>query len=248
MSEGSVVVRNWRASAPKAGHESAIIWTILRGASAEGGPDYACMEHISGFVKHTLQGGKTSNCHQHDDAEQFYYVLAGAGEALIGDQRYPVRAGSAVYLPPGLPHQFFAAPGDGWVEHLVVSCPVTRQDGQPRVVNWWEVTPAAGAHGGAVIWPLLESVDETEPQTEQPCLLGFHYLTQQGLVRGQASDRHQHDDKEQVYYILEGQGTMVADDQIYRISEGDGVYLPKGVPHQILNVDHDGWLTYLIVS
>ena len=248
MSESGVIVRNWRDSSPHAGHESAIIWQMLRGRNPDSSAPHECMEHLTSFVKHTLQGGKNSNCHHHDEAEQFYYVLAGSGEALIGERRYPVRAGSAAYLPPKLPHQFFASPGDGWVEHLVVTCPVQRHGSQPRVVNWWEVTPLAGAHGDAVIWPLLESVDETEPDTEQPCLLGFHYLTRQGLIRGKASDRHQHDDKEQVYYVLEGRGTMVAGDAVYGISEGDAVYLPKGTTHQILNDDYDGWLSYLIVS
>lgn len=248
MSEAKVVVRNWRDPDPYVGHESAIIWALLGRRSEENDAPHACMEHIGGFVKHTLQGGHHSNCHQHDNQEQFYYVLAGSGEALIGEDRYPVRAGSAAYLPPGLPHQFSADPQDGWVEHLVVSCKVERQGCEPRVVNWREVVPTAGAHGGAVIWHLLESVDETEPSTDQPCLLGFHYLTQQALVRGKASDRHQHDDKEQVYYVLEGHGTMIANDEVHGISEGDTVYLPRGVPHQIINEAYDGWLSYLIVS
>ena len=248
MSGSSVIVRNWRDPRPYVGHDSAIIWPMLSGREPESCAPDECMEHLVSFVKHTLQGGSSSNLHDHDEAEQFYYVLTGSGEALIGDQRYPLRAGSAAYLPPKLPHQFFASPGDCWVEHLVVTCPVERHGSRPRVVNWWEVTPLAGAHGDAVIWPLLESVDETEPDTEQPCLLGFHYLTRQGLIRGKASDRHQHDDKEQVYYVLEGRGTMVAGDAVYGISEGDAVYLPKGTTHQILNDDYDGWLSYLIVS
>ena len=37
-------------------------------------------------------------------------------------------------------------------------------------------SPFHHAEDEAAIWPLLESVDEPEPQTEQPCLLGFHYL------------------------------------------------------------------------
>jgi mannose-6-phosphate isomerase-like protein (cupin superfamily) len=248
MAEPAVVVRNWRDSDPHVGHDSAVIWSILRQRNPEDSAPHACLEHLSGLVRHALQGGMNSNCHQHEAAEQFYYVLSGRGEVLIGDQRYPVRAGSAAYLPPGLPHQFFADPEEDWAEHLVVTCPVERGESQPRVVNWREVRPAAGAHGAAVIWHLLESVDETEPDTGHPCLLGFHYLTLQALVRGKAADRHQHDDKEQVYYVLEGRGTMIAGDQVRPVREGDAVYLPRAVPHQILNLDYDGWLSYLIIS
>ena len=248
MSEASVIVRNWRDSSPKAGHDSAIIWSMLRRRSDDSDLPWACLEHLSSFVLHTVQGGMSSNLHQHDAQEQFYYVVSGSGEALIGEVRYPMRAGSIAYLPPSVPHQFFANPQEDRVEHLVVSCPVERQGSAARVVNWREVVPKTGDHGDAVIWHLLESVDESEPETDQPCLLGFHYVTQQALVLGKASDRHQHDDKEQVYYVAEGQGALIAGDDLYSIREGDAVYLPMGVPHQILNQAYDGWLTYLIVS
>jgi mannose-6-phosphate isomerase-like protein (cupin superfamily) len=249
MSEPTVVVRNWREPDPHVGHESAIIWSIFRQRNAEKSAPHSCLEHLTGLVKHALQGGQNSNLHQHDQVEQFYYVLKGSGEVLIGEERFPVCAGSAAYLPPAVPHQFFAAPEEGWVEHLVVSCPVKREgSSSARVVNWREVQPETGNHGAAVGWPLLEAVDEPEPVTGQPCLLGFYYLTRQGLVRGKAADRHTHDDKEQVYYVTEGWGTMIAGDEIYRIGEGDVVYLPREVPHQILNEDCDGWLSYLIIS
>ncbi|MFH1571764.1 MAG: cupin domain-containing protein [Gemmatimonadota bacterium] len=248
MSQPAVIVRNWRQARPEAGHDSAIIWAMLRRRSGGSLEPWACLEHLSGFVLHTVQGGMSSNLHQHDKVEQFYFVVSGRGEALIGERRYAVRAGSAAYLPPAVPHQFFADPQVDRVEHLVVSCPVERQGSPARVVSWREVVPRTGDHGDAVIWPLLESMDEAEPQTPQPCLLGFHYLTQQGLVRGKASDRHQHDDKEQVYYVVEGRGAVIAGEAYRPIGEGDAVYLPRGLPHQILNEAYDGWLTYLIVS
>ena len=43
------------------------------------------------------------------------------------------------------------------------------------------------------------SVDEPEPDTDQPCLLKSYYLARQAVMRGKASDFHVHDDKEQVY-------------------------------------------------
>ncbi|MEW6753407.1 MAG: cupin domain-containing protein [Candidatus Latescibacterota bacterium] len=248
MSSAHVVVRNWRDADPHVGHESAVIWSVLESHRPDDPPPHACLRHIRGITRHALQGGMHSDLHAHADVEQLYYVLAGDGEVLIGDRRYPLAPGTAAYLPPGLPHQAFASPDSEWLEHLVVSCRVSRTGSQPRVVNWRQVKPAAGAHAAAVIWTLLESVDSTPPDTDQPCLLGFHYLTRQALVRGHASDRHQHDDKEQTYYVLEGQGTLVAADRVYRLSEGDAVYLPPSVPHQVLNEEHPGWLAYLIIS
>lgn len=248
MPSPHVVVRNWRDADPQVGHESALIWSVLESRRTDDPPPHACLEHIRGLTRHAVQGGQHSDLHGHADIEQFYYVLAGDGEVQIGDQRFPLTAGTAAYLPPGLPHQAFASPASEWLEHLVVSCHVSRTGTGPRVVNWRQVRPAAGAHAAAVIWALLESADSTPPDTDQPCLLGFHYLTRQALVRGRTSDRHQHDDKEQVYYVLEGEGTLVAADRVYHLTEGDTVYLPRSVPHQILNEEWPGWLSYLIIS
>ena len=79
-------------------------------------------------------------------------------------------------------------------------------------------------------------------------MLGMYYIARQALVRGKAADLHNHDDKEQVYYILEGWGTMIAGDEVLQVAEGDTVYLPRNVFHQIINEDYDGWLSYLVIS
>jgi mannose-6-phosphate isomerase-like protein (cupin superfamily) len=248
MSQLPPVIRNWRETDPYVSHENAIIWAILTARDDDNKHPTACLEHISGFARHSVQGGKESDYHQHEDAEQFYYVLSGRGDVLIGDTRHPVRPGSVTYFPPKTPHQFFNTEEDEWCEHLIITCSVKREGSQQRVLNWRDVKPTAGQHGAAVTWHLLESVDEKETSTDQPCLLGFHYLAQQALTRGKASDNHKHDDKEQVYYIIEGNGTVLMDGDVYYVSEGDAVYLPRGAWHQIINEDYDGWFTYLVIS
>ena len=59
---------------------------------------------------------------------------------------------------------------------------------------------------------------------------------------------HVHDDKEQIYYVLEGEGTVVTGFDAHPLREGDTVYLPQGVEHMILNDRCDGWLSYLVIS
>ena len=248
MAEPRVVVRNWRDPDPLIGHASAVIWPILQRRTPERTEPSACLELIGGLTHHAVQGRKNSDHHQHASEEQYYYILSGAGEVLIEDQTYPVREGSVAYFPPGSSHQLLNQESDEWIEHLVISCPVERQGSRPRVVNWRDAGPTAGVHGAAVTWPLLESVDAEEPGTDQPCLLGMYYIVRQALVRGKAADSHLHDDKEQVYYILEGWGTMVAGEEVHQVAEGDTIYLPRDMPHQIINEDYEGWLAYLVIS
>ncbi len=247
MAESGVVIRNWRDPDPRIGHESAVIWSVLQRRTAESRESYDCLEQIGGFAHYALQGRKKSDYHQHA-AEQYYYILSGEGEVLIDGERYPVREGSVAYFPPDTMHQLLNEQSDEWIEQLIITCSVERRGSQPQVVNWRDVTPAAGVHGAAVTWPMLQSVDEQESDAERPCLLGMYYIARQALVRGKAADLHNHDDKEQVYYILEGWGTMIAGDEVLQVAEGDTVYLPRNVFHQIINEDYDGWLSYLVIS
>ena len=42
---------------------------------------------------------------------------------------------------------------------------------------------------------------------------------------------HTHEDMEEVYYVIMGEGTMVVDKDEYEIKQGDALYVPPGVFH-----------------
>ena len=247
MTTARALVRNWRDIDSYVSHESAVIWAILTQRREEGDDPCACMEHMSGFARHFLQGHKNSDHHWHDNAEQFYYILSGGGEVLIGDERVAVGEGAVTYFPPGVPHQFFAEDEEEGVEHLIITRPAARKDSAPRVTNWRDATPTAGDYGAAVNWALLEPLDAAEPATDQPCLLGFQQLARQALVRGKATEVRTRAE-ERVYYVIEGRGVLMAGHDVQRIGEGDTIYVPAGLVHQLANDDCDGWLSYLVVS
>lgn len=46
----------------------------------------------------------------HKLAEEYYFVLAGSGQALLNGQEYPLRPGDFLRLPPGTTHGFTAGP------------------------------------------------------------------------------------------------------------------------------------------
>lgn len=48
-------------------------------------------------------GGKTL-LHRHGVTEELYHVTAGEGVMTLGGERFPVRAGDTVCIPPGTPH------------------------------------------------------------------------------------------------------------------------------------------------
>lgn len=62
----------------------------------------------------------------HRVAEEYYYVLAGHGTAILDDQEYRLAAGDFLRLPPGTRHAFVT--GDDPLELLNIHTPGCRPD------------------------------------------------------------------------------------------------------------------------
>jgi mannose-6-phosphate isomerase-like protein (cupin superfamily) len=233
------LIRNWRDEEPIVNHMSAIVWGGLRHRrDGETNPLF-CLERLRGFARHALQGRKTSDHHQHRHQEQVYYIIAGRGEVLCGERRYPVEEGDAVYLPTDVPHQMFNT-GEAWVEHHVISAGVEGAGGACVVRNWRDAAPE-GDGAGAVRWRLLGR------EGEGGALRGMAFVDREAVQpRGRSAERT-YKDFEQVYYVLEGEGTLVAKGDEQRVVEGDMIHLAGGTAYHFRNPT-EGWLVYYIVG
>jgi mannose-6-phosphate isomerase-like protein (cupin superfamily) len=56
-----------------------------------------------GVVTLESRGGQVPWHNQ--DQEEVYYIVEGTGEMCLGQERQPIAAGQAVYIPPGVFHQ-----------------------------------------------------------------------------------------------------------------------------------------------
>jgi mannose-6-phosphate isomerase-like protein (cupin superfamily) len=74
---------------------------------------------------HIAPGARTAVSF-HRVAEEFYYVLAGGGVAVLDSREYPLRAGDFLRLPPGTTHGFVA--GAEGLDLLDVHVPGCRPD------------------------------------------------------------------------------------------------------------------------
>ena len=66
----------------------------------------------------TVPPGLATEAHYHPRAEEIYYILAGAGEIVVGADLRRVVPGDGIAIPPGAPHQIR---NDG-VSDLVFLC------------------------------------------------------------------------------------------------------------------------------
>jgi len=61
------------------------------------------------------------------------------------------------------------------------------------------------------------------------------FLNEVYVAPGERVERHQHEDMEEVFYFLEGEGTMQLAEEVQAVSPGDRVIVPIRVPHIVEN-------------
>ncbi len=239
-------VVNWREAQPVIGHESAIVWNCLQPkpsdkVAARQPAAGETLEKLGVFTVHAVQGRKQSDYHRHENREQLYYILDGAGQILCGDILSPIEEGDIIYLPSGQFHQVFNT-GDGWLHHHVINMPVDGDGGRFVSRNWRDVAPSSDGLG-SVRWHLLGA----ETEEEDGSLRGLAFIDREMVQpRRRSAERHS-EDMELIYYVIAGAGTMVADGQVTSMREGDAIHLLPGTTYHITNSD-ETWLTYLIVA
>jgi mannose-6-phosphate isomerase-like protein (cupin superfamily) len=64
------------------------------------------MKSFVNFSRITMKPGADNQMHDHDDIEQFYIVVEGAGKVRVGDEERDVSTGDAIFLPAKVPHGF----------------------------------------------------------------------------------------------------------------------------------------------
>lgn len=58
-------------------------------------------------------------------------------------------------------------------------------------------------------------------------------LAEASLAKGNQTQRHYHKLSEEIYFILEGQGTMEIDGETREVGPGDAILIPPDAWHQI---------------
>ena len=56
------------------------------------------------FAEATVQPGCTTQLHRHPVTEEIYHITQGAGVMTLGEERFEVRTGDTICIPPGTAH------------------------------------------------------------------------------------------------------------------------------------------------
>ncbi|MFZ4779222.1 MAG: cupin domain-containing protein [Terrimicrobiaceae bacterium] len=83
-----------------------------------------------------LNPGQSPPLHKHDDTEQVFYILEGAGTLTIGDahEEYAVAPGDVVRIPPSTLHAIKATGGE-LLRYVAIDC---FPGGRPSAEPTWD--------------------------------------------------------------------------------------------------------------
>jgi mannose-6-phosphate isomerase-like protein (cupin superfamily) len=108
------------------------------------------------------------------------------------------------------------------------------------VRNWRNVHPTI-AHRSGLDWRLLAMTAKThgdieaEVESKFQCLKSITYVSLAKLQPTLSYEPQDHQDHEEVYYIINGTGQIKVGSETAKFRDGDVIYIPEKTMHSITN-------------
>jgi mannose-6-phosphate isomerase-like protein (cupin superfamily) len=180
----------------------------------EGDVDTHIVKGVARFGMASIGNQGTSGRVSTPNEEQVYIILEGAGVLSYGDQRIQLRQNDYVYLPPGIEHGL-SNPSDQVWRFIVMGFKIppgtmTARPEKLQLANINEVKKElVEGHPDSVLYQLLMG----DSQSKRDRIAAGNVLTSLFLMEfapGGTNLPHHHESEEEIYFVLEGSGEMVA--------------------------------------
>lgn len=201
-----------------------------------GDPDAKNLKGVARYGELTVGPKGTSALVSYAAEEQIYYILDGNGTLLYGDEKVPVKRNDFMYLPPGVKHGItnsFNRP----VSLLVMGYKIpagTHVPATPKLMlaNADDVKfqKLESHHGDTVQFKLLMGTTDSKRDRLAAATIMVSLFIMD-FAPGGTNIPHHHDREEEIYYIMQGHGEMVAGGGVdgnegrYPAKQGDAFFI-----------------------
>lgn len=181
----------------------------------EGDAANSALPSVARFGEATLDGHGACRATQYERQEEIYFVLQGSGVLQYGEQTFPIRKNDFTYIPPGIKHSVANNSNDP-LQVLVMgfkikpSIAIAQPSPEPKIVNLDKLKEeTVEGHPSSVLYKLLvgpksgkrDAIDDAYVVTS---------LFWMDFAPGGTNFPHHHETAEEIYLVLDGEGTMVA--------------------------------------
>lgn len=191
----------------------------------------------------TMKSKDSSLLHKHDLYE-VYFALDGSGILYHGNERSLFDNQARVFIDKDVPHKLKNIQ-DSSLTHLVFASPafdtalVKRVNSSRKRYKTSSADRSRcyfGSSDDALIYSLL---------TEKQKTLAKMSLVVGTLSSGKKAGLHKHNFREEVYYVLEGNGKVKLNKKNFSIKKDSVIYVPPGTVHGLENTESHSSLDVL---
>jgi mannose-6-phosphate isomerase-like protein (cupin superfamily) len=181
----------------------------------EGDSASRSLRSVSRFGEATLDARGSCGDALYPREEELYFIQSGTGALQYADQTFPLRANDFTYLPPGVKHSL-KNNSDQPLRVLVMgfkippSVSITAPASSPKIVNMDSLKEeTVEGHPTSVLYKLLIG-----PRTAKRDAIDDAYVVTSlfwmDFAPGGTNFPHHHENAEEIYLVVDGQGDMVA--------------------------------------
>ncbi len=84
--------------------------------------------HNQSLAEARIPPGQTTLLHRHNHSEELYHITSGHGLMLLDNEKFEIRVGDTVLIPPGTPHAVENFGGEPLVMLCCCSPPYSHDD------------------------------------------------------------------------------------------------------------------------
>ncbi len=200
-------------------------------------PNAQNVKGVTRFGELTVEARGSSKTVGYKDAEEVFFVLAGSGVLLYGQAKVPLKSNDFVYLPVGVEHGV-ANEAQAPLRLLVMGFTIPEGTKVPPTPERMMASAdevrlqVLASHGPTTQFKLLLGTTQST-RDKLPAAQRINSLFLMDFAPGGTNIPHRHNKEEEIYYVLRGQGNMVAGSDAakkemrYPAKQGDAFYFTR---------------------